>query len=97
MLRSLLGYFRYESTKDLEILNDLYRNELRVYKNFFQPVIKLKLKDKTGGRIHRRYDVAKTPYQRVMESPEIQNPKYTTLVLIDITLFNILHTFVLYS
>jgi len=23
-------------------------------------------------RIHRRYDVAKTPYQRVMESPEVE-------------------------
>ena len=71
-VKKFVGYFRYDNIRELEILNDLYRNELRVYKNFFQPVIKLRSKHRTGGRIHRRYDVAKTPYQRVMESPEVE-------------------------
>ncbi len=33
--------------------------------------MKLKEKIRLGGRIHRKYEVAKTPYQRVMESPEV--------------------------
>jgi hypothetical protein len=47
-------------------------NELRVYKNFFQPVIKLKSKERRGGRVHRKYDDPRTPYPRVMESAEVE-------------------------
>ena len=49
-------------------MNDLYHNELRLYKNFFQPVMKLASKERVGGSIKRRYEVARTPYQRLMES-----------------------------
>ena len=72
-VKKFVGYFRYDTTKELGILNDIYRNELRVYKNFFQPVIKLILKERRGGRVHRRYDDPKTPYQRVMESKEVED------------------------
>jgi len=57
------------------MLNDLYRNELRLYKNFFQPVIKLILKERTGGRIYRKYDKPKTPFQRLLESLEVSENK----------------------
>jgi len=69
-VKKYVGYLRYDSKEEQEILNDLYRNELRLYKNFFQPVIKLVLKERIGGKIHRKYEIAKTPYQRVMESKE---------------------------
>ncbi len=48
---------------------------LGLYKNFFQPVIKLKEKVRIGGIIHRRYETAKTPYQRVMEAKEVSTEK----------------------
>lgn len=70
-VRKFVGYLRYDTQEELEILNDLYRNELRLYKNFFQPVIKLISKERVGGKIYRKYEGAKTPYQRVMESEEI--------------------------
>ncbi len=70
-IRQVIGYFRYDTFKEIEILNDLYKNELSDYKNFFQPVIKLKEKVRVNGKIHRRYDKAKTPYQRLMESDQI--------------------------
>lgn len=70
-VKKFVGYRRYDTEEEQAILNDLYRNELRLYKNFFQPVIKLKSKVRVGGRIRRRYDKAKTPYQRVIESDEI--------------------------
>lgn len=53
------------------MINYLYENELRLYKNFFQPVMKLKEKIREGGRVHRKYDIAKTPYQRLMEWEQI--------------------------
>ena len=49
----------------------MYQNELRLYKNFCQPVIKLVKKERIGGKIYRRYDTPKTPYQRAIESNEI--------------------------
>gem|GEM_PF-2363932 len=52
-------------------MNDLYHNELRLYKNFFQPVMKLVSKERIGGSIKRKYDVPETPYQRLMESGQI--------------------------
>lgn len=70
-VKKFVGYLRYDRQGELEILNDLYRNELRLYKNFFQPVIKLISKERMGGRIHRRYDYPKTPYQRLMEAEEV--------------------------
>ncbi|MDI6591926.1 MAG: hypothetical protein QME61_03265 [Patescibacteria group bacterium] len=74
-MKKYVGYLRYDTQKEVDILNDLYRNELRLYKNFFQPVIKLISKERIGGKIHRRYDFTKTPYQRVMESKEVSEEK----------------------
>jgi hypothetical protein len=42
-----------------------------LYKNFFQPTIKLVEKIRVGGKIHRKYDEPRTPFQRVMESGQI--------------------------
>lgn len=72
-IRRPLGYLRFDTEEEQEIINDLYRNELRLYKNFFQPVMKLKEKTKVKGKSHRKYDTPKTPYQRIMESKEVDN------------------------
>lgn len=74
-VKKFVGYLRYDTEAELNILNDLYRNELRLYKNFFQPVIKLVSKERVSGRIHRKYDIARTPYQRVVESKEVSENK----------------------
>ena len=66
-----VGWLRYDTKKEQSILNGLYRNELHLYKNFFQPIMKLKEKVRIGSKIHRRYEKAKTPYQRVMASKEV--------------------------
>lgn len=74
-VRRLVGYLRYDTTKEQDMLNDLYCNELRLYKNFFSPVIKLVLKERAAGRIFRKYDKPKTPFQRLLESAEISESK----------------------
>jgi len=66
-VRKMVGYLRYDTDEEISLLNSLYRNELRLYKNFFQPVMKLKEKVRVEGRLHRKYEIAKTPYQRVLE------------------------------
>jgi len=70
-IRAVIGHLRYDTEKERTLINSLYRNELRLYKNFFQPVMKLKEKTREKGKVHRRYDVAKTPYQRLMDSDRI--------------------------
>ena len=74
-VKKFVGYSRYDTQKELDVLNDLYRNELGLYKNFFQPVIKLVSKERIGGRIHRKYNVLKTPYHKLLESSEISREK----------------------
>jgi len=74
-VKKFIGYSRYDSKKEQDALNDLYENELRLYKNFFQPVIKLILKERIRGKIHRRYDKPKTPYHRLLESKQLSREK----------------------
>jgi hypothetical protein len=72
-VKRFVGYLRYDTQEELNILNDLYRNELRLFKNFFQPAMKLISKERIKGHIKRKYDIPKTPYQRIMESRMILN------------------------
>jgi len=67
VVRRLVGYDRYNSHAALEALNRLY-DVLRLYINFFQPIMKLISKTRHGARVHKVYDTAKTPYQRLLEA-----------------------------
>jgi len=71
-VRKRLGYLRYNTLDELIIINELYRGALRLYKNFFQPVMKLVYKERIGGHIRRKYDTPRTPYQRLLESKELK-------------------------
>lgn len=71
-IRQWLGYGRYDTMEQLKLINDLYRNELRLYNNFFRPVMKILSKEKINNSVCRKkYDTAKTPYQRLMDCPQI--------------------------
>ncbi|MDD3998829.1 MAG: hypothetical protein PHR98_01840 [Candidatus Shapirobacteria bacterium] len=70
-IRKPLRYLHFDTKEEQEIINDLFRNELRLFKNFFQPIMKLKEKVKIKGRRYRKYDKPKTPYNRIMESDQI--------------------------
>jgi hypothetical protein len=70
-VRKPLGYLRYDIPEELRIIHDLYRHELRLYKNFFQPVMRLIEKERVNGRRLRRYDTPKTPCQRLLESDRL--------------------------
>ena len=85
-VRRLVGYLRYDTAEEQDILNDLYGNEFHLYKNFFSPVIKLVLKERAGGKIHRKYDAPKTPFLRLMESNEISQTKKQELQTIYLSL-----------
>jgi len=71
VIRRAVGYGRYDTDEELSILNELY-SYLRLYVNFFQPVRKLIKKERIGSKVIKRYDEAKTPYRRVLTSPDIK-------------------------
>jgi hypothetical protein len=69
-VRQVIGYDRYEGQVAWAALNALYI-PLRLYLNFFQPVMVLVEKQRNGAKVKKRYDTAKTPYQRVLDAPEV--------------------------
>jgi hypothetical protein len=88
-VRKVFGYERRATEAECDLMNDLYRHELRFYKNFFQSNIKLIEKKRVGQRqekIKRIYDTAKTPYQRVLECPDVPDDKKEDLKKIYATL-----------
>lgn len=78
-VRKIVGHQRYDTAKELDILNNLYLEDLAFYKNFFQPIIPLKTKERIAGRLKRTYGEAKTPYQNVVSTKNL--PKQTKLKL----------------
>jgi hypothetical protein len=70
VVRHVIGYDRFESQAELELLNSIYE-DLRLYVNFFQPVLKLTGKEQVGKKTIKRYDEAATPYQRVLSSERV--------------------------
>lgn len=67
IVRQLVGYDRYEAEIAYRQLAELYR-AVRLYVNFFQPSMKLVSKRRDGSKVHRKYDAAQTPFQRLIHS-----------------------------
>jgi len=72
VVRRAVGYQRYEGEEQLQLLNQLY-GVLRLYINYFQPVMKLVSKERIGSRVKKKYSPAQTPYRRVVESKAVDH------------------------
>lgn len=69
-VRQVLGYQRFDTEEVLNLMNELYRGPLRLYINFFQPSVKCIEKKRIGSKIKKVYDIAQTPYERVLAHPK---------------------------
>jgi transposase InsO family protein len=69
-VRKLLGWERYDTHEAVEAMNDLYRQELRLWLNLFLPSVKLLKKVRVGSKVRRVYDGPRTPLERVRECPQ---------------------------
>jgi hypothetical protein len=78
VVRRAVGYLRYDTDEELGILNELY-SYLRLHINFFIPVRKCISKTRQGSKTKKIYDVAKTPYRRVLECKLIDDKIKTKL------------------
>jgi hypothetical protein len=64
IVRHLVGYDRFASKPAYAQLARVYALA-RLHVNFFQPVERLLTKHRMGARVHRVFDRAQTPYQRL--------------------------------
>ena len=78
VVRRLLGYDRYASKVAYQCLDRLY-STVRLYVNFFQPTMKLRDKTRNGAKVHKVYDTAQTPYQRLLKAGILTEAKQTEL------------------
>ena len=67
-VRKLVGWDRYDTQAAVDAMNDLYRNEWRLFCNLYLPQMKLDKKIRVGAKIKRIYKQAKTPLDRLLES-----------------------------
>ena len=78
-VRRIFGYMRLDTQEAVEAMNDLYRNELRLFMNLFMPSMKLQRKVRIGSRLKRVYGKPKTPFERLCTSQNIRTEKVSKL------------------
>jgi len=70
-IRKVVGYERITDPKLVRMIDDMYQNEHRLLTNYFYTTLKLKEKIRVNGKTKKKYETAKTPYQRLIESDKI--------------------------
>ena len=78
VVRRALGYLRYDTEGELEIINRL-QGYLRLYTNHFQPVMKMIEKTRVGSKVKKKYDRPRTPCQRVLDSSDVEGGRKEAL------------------
>ena len=78
VVRRAIGYRRYDTPRQLDLLNRLYA-VMHFYCNFFLPVAKLIDKSRVGSKTKKRYDDPLTPYARVLRSPDVSDERKALL------------------
>jgi len=71
-VRHQVGYYRFDSRRELLALTEVYKL-LCPLLNFFYPSVRLTAKTRIGAYVHKIYDQPKTPYNRLLESPDISD------------------------
>jgi len=70
-VRQWLGYQRFDNPKLVELLNELYTTDWRLFLNLFLPSAKLQSKERRRSKILKVHDDPNTPYQRILDSEHI--------------------------
>jgi hypothetical protein len=67
--RRTVGYWRYETPREMALLNQIWA-ALSPLTNLFTPQQKLLSKVRAGAKVTKTYDIARTPYQRLLDHPD---------------------------
>jgi hypothetical protein len=79
VVRRLVGYARFEGNEAAAALKAVY-DAYRPLLNLFYPCTKIIAKERDGARIHKTYELPKTPFRRVLESPDVDDAAKTALI-----------------
>ena len=72
-VRQLFGYDRFEDPGLVVLMNNLYANEWSLYQNHFCPSMKLMEKKRINSKYYKKYDLPRTPFDRVMASEHVSD------------------------
>ncbi|MDR0688989.1 MAG: transposase family protein [Spirochaetaceae bacterium] len=73
VIRKAVGCSRFDTDQETAALAGVYRH-LCPLVNFWYPSIKVTGKERLeNGRLKKKYDAPKTPYQRLLESPDLSD------------------------
>jgi len=78
LVRQYLGELRLETPEQIAALNTLYE-QMWLYYNLFQPVLHLCEKTMVGDKVRRKWDAAKTPYERLLASSVLSHQQQARL------------------
>jgi len=78
-VREIVGYERYDTPEELNWLNKVYAS-LDPYANLFLPMRKVIFKERQGAKVKKRYDIAKTPLQRLIEKDVLTDEMKNKLI-----------------
>ncbi len=82
-VRRIFGRIRLDSNEVLQLMNNLYKNELRLFHNFFKPSQKLLKKTFVGPKTIRKFEkVPLTPYRRILKSKHVHQETKNKLTAI---------------
>jgi transposase InsO family protein len=70
LVREIVGYERIDTQLGLDWLNSVYE-VLDPYANLVLPNLKVIHKSRVGSKVRKRYDTAKTPYERLLDKNAI--------------------------
>ena len=70
VVRHIVGYYRFEGEAARMVMADLYEQYNKLV-NFFFPSMKIISKQRVEAKVIKKYDTAKTPYCRLMESSDV--------------------------
>lgn len=72
-VRQLFGYDRFDDERLVDLMNDLYHNELSLLHNYFYPSVKLEDKIRIQSKIKKKHKKPQTPYQRLMDCEHVSD------------------------
>lgn len=78
-VRQLFGYDRVDDPILIPMMNEIYRAYWNPLMNFFTPVLKLKSKERIGGRVKKVYDEPRSPFKRLLESSYVSEQEKAKL------------------
>ena len=86
LVRAYFGNERLDTLAEFEAMNEVYE-QMWVYYNLFQPVLHLTAKEVIEGidgkfKVKRKWDEAKTPYQRLLETGGVTGASAKSLAVL---------------